>query len=90
MMKKGTLILKLLEKFPTIELFDHSEFGISAESGSTDSKGWPLGDYYDAAYVDPEEKHHMFGISRELWDFVVSTGWTMEWINPGMIGLYPA
>ena len=87
-MRKATLVKKLKEKFPTIEIFDHDEFGFSAESGSVDSKGWMLADYYDAAYYDPEEKHHRFGISLEMVNFLKKAGWRFEWINAGMVGLY--
>ena len=87
-MKKSTLIKKLEAKFPGIEIFDHDEFGISAESGTLDNKGWPIGDYYDGPFFDPEEYHQRFGISLEVLDFLKASGWGAEWINPGMIGLH--
>ncbi len=88
--RKKTLIKKLQKQFPTIKIFDHDEFGFSAEDGSVDKKDWPLADYYESAYYDPEEKYHIFGISREMHDLLEPLGWTMEWINPGMVGLYLA
>ena len=86
--RKSTLIKRLKGKFPTIVIFDHDEFGFSAEDGSTDDKNWPLADYYDASYRDPEERYYQFGISRRLLDFIAPLGWETQWINPGMVGLY--
>jgi len=88
MWRKSTLIKKLQDKFPTIEIFDHDQFGFSGESGSVDSKDFPLADYYDAPFYDPQEKLQVFGISREVHELLEGSGWHCEWINAGMVGLY--
>jgi len=84
--KKETLKKRLKEKFPEIVFFDHSEFGISAESGSNTPDGWPLADYYD--YPDLKEIRSTFGVHNDVIKLVESLGWECQWINAGMLGLY--
>jgi len=74
----------------SIHAFDREGDGtivISAEDGDQ-IKGWPVGDYYDAAVYDPEEKFHEFGINKVLKDWCESKGWGLDWENPGCIVAY--
>ncbi len=62
-------------------------FIISAENGDTIG-GFPVADYYDAAYVDPKEKKHIGGINRKLITFCEIRGWRLDWENPGCLAAY--
>ena len=87
--KAATMIKELERKFGNnIHAIDREgmpgQFIISAEDGDM-IEGWPVGDYYDAAYYDPEEKHHRFGINKVLLDFCKERGWYLGWDTPGSI-----
>jgi hypothetical protein len=50
--------------------------------------GFPVADYYDAAYMDPKEEKHIFGINRVLYDWLAERGWSCEWETPGSVSVY--
>ncbi len=61
---------------------------ISAEDGDH-INGFPVADYYDAAFMDPKEKRQRFGVNIILLDYLASVGWeTVEWENAGCVVVY--
>jgi len=91
-MRLETLKRHLEKRWSGIPLHLYQEEGvtkmiISAEDGF-EIDGWPLGDYYDASYFDPDENLHISGVNRKFVKFIEKRGFYFEWYNPGCISIY--
>ena len=90
---RQSLMAKLQKKYPkmflrTTEEFSGSEGGIwtSGESGVSDSKGFPLFDYYAEDY---KEINYIMGVSKSLSEFLEKNGWYCEFYDAGTVMIYP-
>jgi len=91
-MKNQTIINKLNARFNkgknSITLFEVDKtIKISCEHAD-EINGSQVGDYYDAAYYDPEEERYTSGINKVLYDWCNKNGLGLEWQNPGCLCVY--
>jgi len=63
-----------------------SVFEISAETHADASNGLPWADYY---WIDPKGEQAIFGVNKLLDAELERHGLYAEWINPGVLGVYP-
>jgi hypothetical protein len=84
---------KIGEKYPklfirTTEQFNGGLHGIwsSGENGDLAKDGKPLFHYYAQ---DPTEKTYVFGVHKEIGNFLEKNGWYAEWYDCGTIMFYP-
>ena len=68
----------------TTEEFNGSQGGIwsSGEDGLPAEDGMPLFEYYAQ---DPQERRYIFGVHKEIYNFLEEHGWFAEWNDPGTI-----
>lgn len=88
-MNREKLIKLLEDKYPkmlirTTEEFNGSKGGIwtSGEDGLESKDGLRLFDYYAEDY---KEKTYIFGVHKEIENFLNKHGWFAEWNDPGTI-----
>ena len=60
-----------------------SIFEISGESGKDAPNGLPWADYWAGGCQD-------FGVNKKVDEVLASAGLFAEWINAGVLGVYPA
>ena len=68
----------------TTEEFNGSQGGIwsSGEDELPAEDGMPLFEYYAQ---DPQERRYIFGVHKEIYNFLEEHGWFAEWNDPGTI-----
>ena len=88
-MDKRQMISALQKKYPSIVILrddngwipeSDNTFGVSAEHGTLDGRGYDLFNYWTENHT-----HYDLGISMELVEFLQGTGWYAEWVNPGVV-----
>jgi hypothetical protein len=91
-MNREQLQNKLKEKYPklkvrTTEEFDGGKGGlwVSGEDGIEAKDGFSLFDYYAEDY---KEVRYIFGVHKEIGDYLEANGWYAEWYDAGTIMIY--
>lgn len=74
------LLTKLKKDYPEIRILDmdNRRILINAEETITDKQGRPVFDYWNEDY---RELHYVFGVRKELHEYLERNGWYSEWEN---------